>query len=103
MKTYLEQADQFITRNITGITRRNRVVARATNLYIQDPKNFPTLYKWYSKDIVKDDTRAQHHGVAIGTQVGWITSPKDKEFFSKVARIKKQFRTMMLTTNNNPV
>jgi len=96
MQTYLDQADQFITRNITGITRRNRVVARATNLYIQDPQNFKSLYTWVIPDIVKDQTRTDHYGVSIGTQIGWIKSPKDKEFFSKVARIKRQFRTMML-------
>lgn len=96
MQTYLDQADQFITRNISGITRRNRVVARATNLYIQDPQNLKSLYSWVSPDIIKDKDRAIHYGVSIGTQIGWITSPKDKAFFSKVARIKKQFRTMML-------
>jgi hypothetical protein len=96
MQTYLDQADQFITRNITGITRRNRVVARATNLYIQDPDNFKSLYKWVEPDIIKDQTRADHYGVSIGTQIGWVKSSKDKEFFSKVARIKGQFRSMML-------
>lgn len=100
MKEYLEQAEQFISPSITGITRRNRVVHRATNLYIKDPKNLRSLYEWVARDVIKDQTRADHHGVSIGAQIGWITSPKDKAFFSKVARIKKQFRTIMLDKKN---
>ena len=88
MNQYIQQADEFITKNISGITRRNRVVHRATNLFIQDPKNLKSLYTWVAPDIIKDETRANHYGVSIGTQIGWITSPKDKAFFSKVARIK---------------
>lgn len=97
MKTYLEQAEQFIGQSITGIVRRNRVVARATNLYIQDSKNFPKLYKWYNRDIVTDQLRAEHHGVKIGTQIGWITSPKDKEFYKKVTKVKRELLNIART------
>lgn len=90
MKTYLEQAEQFISPTITGIVRRNRVVARATNLYIKDPTKMPLLYDWVEKDIIEDETRAQHYGKPIGTQVGWVTSPKTKDFFRRVARVKRE-------------
>ena len=89
MNTYLQQAEQFISPSITGIVRRNRVVHRATNLYINDPKNMSMLYDWVEKDIIQDETRTQHYGKPIGTQIGWVTSPKTKEFFRRVAHVKR--------------
>jgi hypothetical protein len=89
MKTYLEQAEKMISPKITGIVRRNRVVARATNIYITDPAKMPLLFDRVVKDIIGDEYRATHYGKPIGTHIGWITSPKTKEFYRKVAKVKR--------------
>jgi len=96
MQSYIDQAEQFISPKITGIIRRNRVIARAVNIFILDPDNFSRLYEWVQPDVIQDKIRAEHHGVPIGTQIGWIKSPRDTVFYSKVAKVKKEFRTLML-------
>lgn len=103
MQNYINQAKLFVNPNSTKILEnnkiyhRNRIIDKATTLYVSDVGNLKSLYNWVKEDIVTDEYRAQHHGVKIGTIIGWTTSPKDDQYYAKVAKIKAKFRTMMLT------
>jgi hypothetical protein len=98
MQEYINRAKKIINPNAPLILSnnkfyyRNRIIDKATSLYAEDPKNLSTLYDWFRKDIITDQTRADHFGVQIGDSIGYIKSPKDKTFYNKLALVKKKIK-----------
>lgn len=96
MEKYIELATINLVHIKNKFARRNRIVQKAVREYVKDPQNFKYIYSWYSRDIIKDETRARHYGVKIGTQIGWITSPKDKTYYNNIAKLTKQIKKMVI-------
>lgn len=71
---------------------QNRIIDLATQLYVMQPKNLKSLYSWVAEDIVEDKERAQHYGVIVGTKIGYRTSTKDKQYYSKLAKVKREIK-----------
>lgn len=74
---------------------QNRITDMAVVLFIEDPVNFGRLYKWHQPRVAEDQMVADHHGVAVGTQIGWVKPPEDKEFYRKVAAIKREIKAIV--------
>jgi hypothetical protein len=77
--------------------RRNIIVNRATQLYLAD--NLRLTYQYVDNDIVKDEHRANHHGVAIGTSLGLKGCLPRKDRYIQEANIKRQMKALFKLNN----
>jgi hypothetical protein len=107
MRDYIDKATEFINPNSplilskNSIYLRNRIIDKATSLWADDPTNYPTLYKWFSKDIIRSQERADHFGKAIGSHTGkYITSPIDQDYYNRLAKVKKEIRSLAKVSTN---
>jgi hypothetical protein len=94
-KQYVDQAISYINSKSDKIKNdtyyQNRLIDFATNRFIKDPVNFHKIYDHVSKDIIKDEHRANHYGKPIGSFVGYRLY-KRKDHYTIEGRIKKQIK-----------
>lgn len=99
-KKYVEQAVSYINRKSDRIKNdiyyQNRLIDFATKCYIKDPVNFHKIYDRVSKDIIKDDHRANHYGKPIGSFIGYRLY-KRKDHNTIEGRIKKRIKNYVRT------
>ncbi len=99
-KKYVDQAISYINKKSDRIKNdiyyQNRLIDFATKSYIKDPVNFDKIYDHVSKDIIKDEHRANHYGIPIGTFRGYRLY-KRKDHNTIEGRIKKRIKNYVRT------